>query len=244
MSQQKEYKDLGSCRIGGVSLFSTVDWPGHITSTVFLKGCPWRCPYCHNKHLLSGAAQNEDLLWEQVFEELTRRKGFLDGIVFSGGEPLVSTRLREFMSAVKAQGFLVGLHTNGTNPERLASLLASTADSECALLDWVGLDMKAPYAAYDELTAVARSAQAVRASLLALQSSGVNYELRTTLYPDAFDDAAILALGEELLALGEKSWVWQKYREEDSFRERLPLFEIESMRERLMQEGFEQITIR
>ncbi|MCL2403835.1 MAG: anaerobic ribonucleoside-triphosphate reductase activating protein [Coriobacteriia bacterium] len=244
MSDCTKGNSLNDYRVGGVSLFSTVDWPGHITATVFLKGCPWRCSYCHNKHLLSKSPSVDDLFWGQVIAELDKRRGFLDGIVFSGGEPLISAHLAELISEVKSRGFLVGLHTNGTKPSELKTLLAKKDTEGNPFVDWVGLDIKTSFSCYDELTCAKGSSDAVLESLASLQESAVEYELRTTLYPEAFDKDTLHALGEELLALGERNWILQKCREEGSNRESPLPFNLEAARQQLLQQGFETLLIR
>jgi len=231
---------LSSHVVGGAQLFSTVDWPDHITATIFVKGCPWRCPYCHNTHLLSSKPSSDDVSWLTVTEELRKRSSFLDAVVFSGGEPLASPLLVSMMQEVKDMDYLVGLHTNGANPAKLSELL----HLKSCLVDWVGLDIKAPLSRYDEITRTKGSGTTVHDSLEVLKGSNTDYELRTTLYPEVFDKEAFLILGEELLALGEKKWVLQKCREVRSVREMMLSFNLEAAKEQLLQRGFKVLTIR
>lgn len=127
--------------IGGLTPFSSVDWPGQLAAVVFIAGCPWRCHYCHNPHL---QARERHLHWTQVMAFLQSRRALLDAVVFSGGEPLSEPRLPQLIAAVRALGFKTGLHTAGIYPARLAAVLP--------MLDWVGLDIKTTTSRYDTLT--------------------------------------------------------------------------------------------
>ena len=100
--------------IGGVEPFTTVDFPGRLAAVLFCLGCPLRCPYCHNPELQDFKGK-PFISWEQFIEFLDSRKKLLDGIVFSGGEPLAQPDLYESMKTVKEMGFAVGLHTSGVN---------------------------------------------------------------------------------------------------------------------------------
>ena len=128
--------------IGGLTPFSSVDWPGQLAAVVFIAGCPWRCGYCHNPQL---QPRQRTLDWPAILHWLDSRRGLLDGVVFSGGEPLSEPALADMARAVQARGFAVGLHSAGIYPQRLAQLLP--------WLDWLALDIKTDQAGYDALTA-------------------------------------------------------------------------------------------
>ena len=115
--------------IGGLTPFSSVDWPGQLAAVVFIAGCPWRCGYCHNPQL---QPRQRTLDWPAILHWLDSRRGLLDGVVFSGGEPLSEPALADMARAVQARGFAVGLHSAGIYPQRLAQLLP--------WLDWLALD--------------------------------------------------------------------------------------------------------
>jgi pyruvate formate lyase activating enzyme len=135
-------------RVGGLTPLSTTDWPGMLAAVVFCQGCPWRCGYCHNPDLIPPRGEHE-IVWEEIIALLRRRQGLLDGVVFSGGEPTLQGDLAEAMREVRALGFKIGLHSGGAYPDRLAAVLP--------LVDWVGLDIKAPFDAYARITAAAGS---------------------------------------------------------------------------------------
>ncbi|KAA5602157.1 anaerobic ribonucleoside-triphosphate reductase activating protein [Blastochloris sulfoviridis] len=179
--------------IGGLARWSSCDWPGQLVATVFLQGCPWRCRYCHNPHLLPARSDGE-IAWREVLAFLQARRGLLDGVVFSGGEPTIQAALPEAMDAVRALGFGVGLHTGGPAPERLKAVLP--------LVDWVGFDVKAPFDDYARITGVPGSGEAARSSLKLLLASGVACDLRTTVHPALLDETALARLADDLAALG------------------------------------------
>jgi pyruvate formate lyase activating enzyme len=190
-------------RVGGLARLSACDWPGELAATVFCQGCPWRCAYCHNPHLLPARGIDETP-WPDALAFLGKRRGLLDGVVFSGGEPTLQAGLPAAIQAVRAMGFRIGLHTAGPYPERLAAALP--------LLDWVGFDVKAPFDAYPRITGVPGSGEKARASLRRLLESGVAYETRTTVHPGLLDDAAMTRLRSDLSTLGAQRHRVQPYR--------------------------------
>ena len=188
--------------IGGFAPLTTIDFPGRLAAVVFCQGCPWRCRYCQNAHLIAPRAE-QPTDWGQVLALLERRRGLLDGVVFSGGEPTLQAELPEALRQVRGLGFETGLHTAGPYPERLGTVLP--------LLDWVGLDIKAPREAYAGVTG-AGTASGERAweSLRVLVESGVPYEVRTTVHPDVLDGAQLLTLARELAYAGVTDYVLQE----------------------------------
>jgi pyruvate formate lyase activating enzyme len=184
---------VAEIRIGGLQRWSTCDWPGELAATIFCQGCSWACPYCHNPHLRPATGESA-ISWPEVRVFLESRRGLLDGVVFSGGEPLLQAALIEAIEEVRSLGFRVALHTGGSAPERFARVLS--------LVDWVGFDIKAPFAEYDRVTQVTGSAVAAMKSLHLLLRSDVSYQLRTTVHPRLLDDAAMARLNADLASLG------------------------------------------
>lgn len=189
--------------IGGLTPLSTSDYPGHLSAVVFCQGCPWRCGYCQNAHLVESSA-SPNLKWRTVLDFLERRIGLLDAVVFSGGEPTLQRTLPGAMKAVRAMGFRVGLHTSGAYPQRLASVLP--------LIDWIGLDIKAPFDAYESVTNAPGSGSRAKSSARLVMESGVDYEFRTTMHPTRLDGAKILTLAKELVEMGAKRYRVQEFR--------------------------------
>jgi pyruvate formate lyase activating enzyme len=187
-------------RVGGVVAFTTVDFPGRLAAVVFCQGCPWRCGYCHNPHLQD--FRPGTISWLKVRSFLIERQGLLEAVVFSGGEPLAQPALAAAMKEVRELGFKVGLHTAGSHVRRLEQVIP--------LLDWVGLDIKAPAARYREITGAGGASPAYRC-LGMLIAAGVPYQVRTTL--DArLGSADLRAMREELHAVGATGWVLQDCR--------------------------------
>ena len=196
-------KNSESLQVGGFVPFTTVDYPGHLAAVVFCQGCTWRCRYCHNPHL-QPFCQGERK-WDDILQLLTERKNFLEAVVFSGGEPTAQAALPDAIRAVRDIGYKVGLHTAGIFPDRFAAVLP--------LLDWVGLDIKAPFdVRYDRVTGRENSFEAPLASLRLLLASGVPYELRTTVHPGLLSASDLEDLSQSLASLGAQPTKIQPFR--------------------------------
>jgi pyruvate formate lyase activating enzyme len=189
--------------VAGLVRMSKCDWPGHLVATVFLQGCPWRCGYCHNPDLIDPRAPGV-LAWSEVLAFLDRRRGLLDGVVFTGGEPTLDAALPAAIADVRARGFAVGLHTGGAYPRRLEALLAH--------LDWVGLDIKALPEDYPEVVGRPGSGERAWRSLAIVLASGVDHEIRTTVHPGSPAAAHLPEIAGRLRAAGVRSFVLQQAR--------------------------------
>ena len=189
--------------IGGFVPFSTTDYPDHLSAVVFCQGCPWRCGYCHNAHLQPSKAP-APLQWNDILSFLETRRGLLDAVVFSGGEPTMQHALSDAMRAVRALGFKVGLHTAGIYPQRLPAILA--------LVDWVGLDLKAPFDRYETVTRVAGSSARARKSAEHVLASGVDHEFRTTVDRSLLEQQDIARLATDTSRMGARRYVLQTCR--------------------------------
>lgn len=187
--------------LAGLTPFSSVDWPGRLVAVLFIGGCPWRCGYCHNPHLQS---RYRHYHWPDVERWLVSRQGLLDGVVFSGGEPLSEPQLPAMLSQVRQLGFATAVHTAGMYPQRLASVLP--------MLDWVGLDIKTRQQDYDALTGRTHSAAAVWRSLNLLLASDVTFECRTSWQASLLAESALLALARSLSELGIQHYAIQQMR--------------------------------
>lgn len=193
--------------IGDVEKFSIVDFPNHIAAVAFLQGCPWRCPFCYNLSLQKiGAEPESDWTFEKFSAFLQKRKGVLNAVVFSGGDPLVHDGLGEAIDTVKALGYTVGLHTGGYRPEALEKIVHK--------LDWVGLDIKAPLNTehYARATGGYKLVENVQKSLNILQQSGIHFECRTTCDPRILNIEDLYQIAKTLQTIGVKEYYIQKYR--------------------------------
>lgn len=165
--------------IGGFIKNSFVDYPGKIASVVFTQGCNLRCSYCHNLSLIDPNDTSNVILPEEIFEFLSKRKGMIDAVVVSGGEPTLQTNLDVFIAELKSLRLLVKLDTNGTNPDSLRMLI------EEGLLDFIAMDLKAPLSKYDSITRTSQlELVSIRESVEVIKNSGLAHEFRTTLCPE------------------------------------------------------------
>lgn len=190
----------------GFTPSSKVDWPGRCAATVFLRGCPWRCAYCHNPQLQSRKGAGPSPTWAEIVAALEAGRGQLEGVVFSGGEPTADTCLAEAIRAVRAMGFEVGLHTGGAYPERLEAVLP--------LLDWVGFDLKTDYESYPALTGAPGSGARATRSAHLIVDSGVAHECRLTWHPQLISEDSALLAAHFAHQLGLRHFVLQEYRNE------------------------------
>ena len=175
--------------ICGLQKMTLLDFPGKIACTVFLGGCNFRCPFCHNSELFMGKPEKlmED---EDFFAFLKTRKGLLDGVCVSGGEPTLYKNLPDFLAKIKAMGFLVKLDTNGYRPEALKALV------EAGLVDYVAMDVKNSPAMYAQTVGLEKMDLAsIEESLRFLIGGSVDYELRTTLVSQLHTAASIQDMG-------------------------------------------------
>ena len=179
-------------RICGLQKLAMVDFPGKIASTVFTGGCNLRCPFCHNALLVTKLAENpETHTEEKVLSFLHSRKGLLDGVVLSGGEPLLQSDAADFLAAVKAMGYAVKLDTNGCYPAALSDILAR------GLADYVAMDIKNSREKYGLTVGLpAFDPSPVEESLRLLRESGVDYELRTTIVKEFHTAQDIVSIGQ------------------------------------------------
>ena len=181
--------------ICGLQKMTLLDYPGKVACTVFLGGCNFRCPFCHNSELFMGKPEKlmED---EAFFSFLKSRKGLLDGVCVSGGEPTLYKDLPEFMARIKELGFLVKLDTNGSRPEVVKQLV------ERGLVDYIAMDVKNSPAMYAQTIGLESFDLApIEESLRFLISGNVNYELRTTLVAQLHTVRSIQDMGVWLTSL-------------------------------------------
>lgn len=198
--------------IGGITPFTSIDYPGHLAAVLYTPGCAWRCRYCHNSHLWA-LSEEAIIPMSRVFSFLENRKGLLDGVVFCGGEPTAHEGLADAMSQVKEMGFKVALHTTGMYPERFREALE--------FCDWVGMDIKAPFALYEKVTQKENSGAGAKESVGILLESGVEHEFRTTVHPALLSENEIMEMARELNALGVKNYVLQAFKSTNCLDEEL-----------------------
>jgi pyruvate formate lyase activating enzyme len=192
--------------LGGLQKLTLIDYPGHIAATVFTVGCNFRCPFCHNPELVLGSVYSASgVLEKEFFELLENRKGKLEGVCITGGEPTVQPDLIEFIRKIKNLGFKVKLDTNGTRPDVLRHLFAEK------LLDFVAMDIKSSQMEYNKTTNSQVDIERIKLSVDLIRNSGVDYELRTTVVPGLHEEKDFEEIGKWLT--GAKKYVLQAFED-------------------------------
>lgn len=180
-------------RICGLQKLAMVDYPGKLAATVFTGGCNLRCPFCHNALLVTRLAETPVLSQTEVLRFLASRRGLLDGVVLSGGEPLLQCDAADFLAEVRAMGFSTKLDTNGCHPHRLAEIL------DRKLVDYVAMDIKNSPERYAETVGVPDfDITPIKESIRLLRCSSVEYEFRTTVVQEFHTAESIRAIGQWL----------------------------------------------
>lgn len=163
--------------IKGLQKMSLIEYPGKVACVVFLGGCNFRCPFCYNPGLVLEPEKQPTIPGEEFFSFLEERKGWVDAVVITGGEPTLHKGLPEFIRKIKGMGYLVGLETNGTNPGMLEGLIKGK------LLDFIGMDVKAPKERYREVVGAEVRVEDIQKSIGLVRGSGIQHEFRTTFVP-------------------------------------------------------------
>lgn len=206
-------------KVAGLVPFTTIDFPEKLAAVVFFQGCPLRCPFCHNPNL-QPFDKTGMMAWDDVVSFLSGRKKRLDGVVFSGGEPLMQPDIKELVEEIKNLGFQVAIHTSGVYPKRLESIIS--------LVDWVGLDVKAPKEKYNLLTGCKNVSENVYETLQLLLDKKKKFEVRTTLDPRYLSIKDIFDLAAELKNFSVETYALQKYRTFEGDKNPPSQFEIDS----------------
>ena len=229
-------------KIGGFQKFSLIDYPGKISVVVFVQGCNFRCPYCHNRDLVLPEYFSPEIPETEVLEFLADRKGKLQGVVITGGEPTIFPDLPEFLKKIKNLGFFIKLDTNGSNPNMLEFLINES------LIDYIAMDIKAPLEKYPEITNFQISKDALIRSIEIITSSGILYEFRTTIIKDVLNQIDILKISN--LIKGSKRYALQNFHPserliENSFKNKKGFSEKEIFElKRKLEDRFGEIIVR
>jgi len=188
-------------KIVAVQKTSLIDYPDNISSILFLSGCNFRCPYCHNRDLVLDRLPKIDE--KVIIDDLKSRKKYIDGVVITGGEPTLYSDLIDLIRKIKEIPLLVKLDTNGSNPDLLEELL------NLKLLDYVSMDIKADLENYSKTIGVEIDTDIIKESIYTLKNSKIDYEFRTTVVPPFFNDEIARNIGE--LIKGSKNYYLQQY---------------------------------
>ena len=199
--------------IAGLQKMTLLDYPGQVACTVFLQGCNFRCPFCHNSALLPGAG--EALMEDpQLLAFLEKRVGLLDGVCVTGGEPTLQKELPRLLKQIKSLGYRVKLDTNGSCPEMLKAVV------EAGDVDYVAMDVKNAPQQYEKTAGMHPALlERVEESIRYLMSGAVDYEFRTTVVEELHDADSVREMGQWVRSLGGKAakrWYLQQYMDRDS----------------------------
>lgn len=193
---------------------SLIDFPDHIATVLFTGGCDFRCPMCHNASLVTQPGQMPAIPEDEIWRFLDHRKGLIDGIVLSGGEPTLCPALLPFMQQARAGGWRLKIDTNGYHPEVLDQLIAED------LLDYVALDVKAPPEKYGLLAGISDlDLNRIKRSMALIRESGIRHEFRTTVVPGLLDEDDITGIARWIE--GAPLYALQQFRPPDALEARL-----------------------
>jgi pyruvate formate lyase activating enzyme len=227
--------------IKGLNKTCLVDFEPYTACVVFLAGCNFRCGYCHNPDVVFNNDKTS-IDESEFFSFLESRKGWLDGVVITGGEPTSYKDLPIFIKKIKDSGFLVKLDTNGSNPEMIKMLIHDK------ILDYIAMDIKTDLESYSNVCGVNVDINKIRQSIDIIKSSGVAYEFRSTMVPGLISQDSLIKIGEFLK--GSKRYVLQNFREkmdmiENRFKNIKP-YKTEEMQKfkEIVKPYFEEVSIR
>ena len=195
-------------KIHGLQKMTLLDFPGRVACTVFFGGCDLRCPFCHNAELLDGTAPPvmDD---GELLAFLKKRQGLLEGVAFTGGEPLLQKELPELAEKIRELGYPVKLDTNGTHPERLAKMIRD------GLVQYVAMDIKNSPDRYAETAGLEEmDLGPVRESVSLLMKGETDYEFRTTAVAELHDDRSFEEIGHWIK--GAKHYYLQKFTDRET----------------------------
>lgn len=197
--------------IGDYQKLTLIDYPGKLAAIVFTVGCSFRCSFCHNPELVENSGhwkiyqENAQQKEKEFFDFLAKRKGLLDGVCITGGEPTLQPDLLEFMEKIKNMGFAVKLDSNGTHPE----VLREAVDKK--LVDYLAMDIKHSPKKYSAAAGVAADMEKIGESVNIIRESGVDYEFRTTVVPSIHREEDFEEIAEWIA--GAPVYYLQAYRE-------------------------------
>lgn len=215
--------------IRGLQRFTLVDYPGKLACVVFVGECNFRCPYCHNPCLVFDPESQPLISDEEFFEFLEKRRGRLDGVVISGGEPSLRFPLQVFSSEIKRMGFMIKIDTNGSNPDKIIAMHRD------GCVDALGIDYKAPAHMYHHIACnrSERLAEKVHSLIAYAIQEEIPVDIRTTVHKSLLAEDHLRQMRQELDSLGAGQWTLQQFHPVDIIDDKLRDQETYSDRELL-----------
>ncbi len=197
-------------KISGFQKTSLIDYPGHIVSIIFTQGCSFKCPYCHNSDLIYPDSKNKEYFSiEYIYSFIKNRKGLIDGVSITGGEPTLQPDLYDFITKVKSMGLKIKLDTNGSNPQVLKNLFIENQ------LDYIAMDVKTSLFDYENIINTKINIDSIMASIALIQDSTIPYEFRTTVVPGLHDIEQMKEIA--VLLKGSKKYFIQNFKAKNTF---------------------------
>lgn len=193
-------------KINGFQKLTLLDFPEKVACIIFTAGCNFRCPFCHNASLVTHIDENQNIDEEEIFTYLEKRKGLLDGVCITGGEPLLQSDIKEFIQKIKDMGYAVKLDTNGSYPEKLRDLIENN------LVDYVAMDIKNSREKYAETAGIQNLLlDNIEKSISILLENKVDYEFRTTVVNELHTKEDIKNIS--VLIKGAKKYFIQNFKD-------------------------------
>ena len=189
--------------LGGFQRFSLIDYPGKICTILFTQGCNFRCPYCHNPELIGFKSHTTSIKQEEVFSFLEKRRGKLDAVSITGGEPTLQPDLIGFLGKIKGMGYLIKLDSNGSHPEALEKII------EKGVVDYLAMDVKGPLKKYKRIVNFNANIDKIKESISLIMNSGLDYEFRTTIVKSQLSPEDIVEVGKTIK--NAKLYILQKF---------------------------------
>ncbi|RLF28043.1 MAG: anaerobic ribonucleoside-triphosphate reductase activating protein [Thermoplasmata archaeon] len=189
-------------KIGAIQKTSLLDYPGLISAIIWTIGCNLRCPFCYNKQLV--LEETEEIPEKEILHFLEKRKKMLEGLVITGGEPLLQKDIAEFTEKIKKLGYLIKIDTNGTYPEKLKELI------DKKLVDYIAMDIKAPKNKYSQLTGTKTNTSLIEKSIEIIKKHAPNYEFKTTFIPQLLKKEDIIEIAKWIQ--GAKKYYLQQFK--------------------------------
>lgn len=199
--------------ITGLQKTSLVDFPNKIAAVIFTSSCNFYCGFCHNPELVDPNQKLPEIPEQEILEFLEKRKKILDGVVITGGEPIIYNDLPEFIKKIKKLGLLIKLDTNGTNPEMTKKLLTNK------LISYIAMDIKGPLSKYEKITNRSVDLEKIKKSVDLIKKSGIDYEFRTTVVPTLLKKKDFQEIGKWLK--GSKNYYLQQFRNQKTLDPKL-----------------------
>ena len=227
--------------IKGFQKLSLIEYPGKLSAIIWTGGCNFRCPFCYNRDIVLNYNKMKTIPEKEVIDFMLTRKGLLDAIAITGGEPTLQKDLPEFAQKIKDMGFLVMVETNGSNPGMIKELI------DKKLVDYIAMDIKAPLKKYNKVCGKKVNKKNIQKSIDIIRKSGVKYEFRTTVIPKFFKEDDAKAIGKWLK--GSKRYYLQQFVTEntvDKDFKKMKSYPVEKLKEfaKMMKPYFKSVKVR